>query len=137
MAFSVQDDNDSEMLSEINMVPLIDVMLVLLIIFLVTAPLITHSVNFDLPRASSAPQAQKPDAVRLAVNDVGDLYWNDQLLTDDELRARLREIAALTPQPEVHLHADRNTRYQRLAEVMAEVHNAGLTKLGFVTLPNQ
>jgi len=137
MAFSVQDDNDSEMLSEINMVPLIDVMLVLLIIFLVTAPLITHSVNIDLPRASSAPQAQKPDAVRLAVNDVGDLYWNDQLLTDDELRARLREVAALTPQPEVHLHADRNTRYQRLAEVMAEVHHAGLTKLGFVTLPNR
>ncbi len=136
MAFGTfEADADGEPLAEINVTPMVDVMLVLLIIFIVTAPMLTHAVNIDLPRASAAPQLQKPDAVRLALNDNGDLYWDDRLVSDAELRARLQEAAARTPQPEVHLRADRTTRYERLAEIMAEVHNAGVTKLGFVTIP--
>lgn len=137
MAFGTfEADADGGPMAEINVTPMVDVMLVLLIIFIVTAPMLTHAVNIDLPRASSAPQLQKPEAVRLALNDNGDLYWDDRLVSDAELRARLREAASRQPQPEVHLRADRTTRYERLAEIMAEVHNSGVTKLGFVTLPN-
>ncbi|MBI3140595.1 MAG: biopolymer transporter ExbD [Rhodocyclales bacterium] len=123
-------------MSEINVTPLVDVMLVLLIIFIVAAPMLTHAVKIDLPRASSAPQADKPEAVRLALNADGDLYWNDRLVGEAELAGLLAEAAARRPQPDVHLRADRTTRYERLAEVMAKVHNAGIGRLAFVTLPN-
>ena len=123
-------------MSEINVTPLVDVMLVLLIIFIVAAPMLTHAVKIDLPKASSAAQTEKPDAVRLALNDNGDLYWNDRLVGEAELRVLLAEAAARQPQPDVHLRADRSTRYERLAEVMAGVHNAGIGRLAFVTLPN-
>ncbi|MDM7462291.1 MAG: biopolymer transporter ExbD [Tepidimonas taiwanensis] len=136
MAFgSFEADADGAPMAEINVTPMVDVMLVLLIIFIVTAPMLTHAVSIDLPRASSTPQQQKPDAVRLALSDDGNIYWDDHLVSDAELRARLHAAASQQPQPEVHLRADRNTRYERLAEVMSEVHNAGISKLGFVTLP--
>lgn len=137
MAFGGFDGGSSAApMSEINVTPLVDVMLVLLIIFIVAAPMLTHAVKIDLPKASSTAQTEKPDTVRLALNDNGDLYWNDRLVGEAELRARLAEAAARQPQPDVHLRADRTTRYERLAEVMARVHNAGIGRLAFVTLPN-
>lgn len=127
---------EGEPMADINVTPMVDVMLVLLIVFIVTAPMLSHAVNIDLPRARSAPQVDKPDAVRLALNDNGDLYWNDRLIGDADMARLLADAAARTPQPEVHLRADRTTRYERLAEVMAQVHRAGIARLGFVTLPD-
>ncbi len=123
--------------SEINMVPLIDVMLVLLIVFMITAPLLTHSVNIDLPQASSPPAGTSPEVVTLAIDAEGRLYWNDALIASTELPARLAATAARTPQPELHLRADRDTRYQTLAEVMSQARSAGIEKMGFVTRPGE
>lgn len=123
--------------SEINMVPLIDVMLVLLIVFMITAPLLTHSVKIDLPRASSAPNIEKPETVALALDAEGRMFWNDEPLSEEALTARLQEAAARTPQPELHLRADHETRYQKLAEVMSAARDAGIEKMGFITVPAQ
>ena len=123
--------------SEINMVPLIDVMLVLLIVFMITAPLLTHSVKFDLPQAASQPTENKPEVIALSINEAGYLFWNNEPLDDAVLPARLRAAAELKPQPELHLHADRETRYQKLAEVMSLAREAGIEKMGFITTPGE
>lgn len=136
MAFGgFQQEGAQPLMSEINTTPLVDVMLVLLVIFMITAPLFTHAVHIDLPRASATPLQEKREAVRLAVNADGDLYWNDRLIGDEEFQLRLHEAALLTPQPELHLRADRTTRYERLAEIMAAAQNAGIARMGFVTVP--
>ncbi|MCK0511759.1 ExbD/TolR family protein [Aromatoleum buckelii] len=122
-------------MSEINMVPLIDVMLVLLIVFMITAPLLTHAVKIDLPNAASAAANEKPETVTLAIDEAGTLYWNDHRISDAELQARFAEAAANPVQPELHLRADRETRYQKLAEVMSAARLAGIQKMGFVTVP--
>jgi biopolymer transport protein ExbD len=124
-------------MSDINTTPLVDVMLVLLIIFMITAPLLTHGVKIDLPQASSQPAAEKPETVTLALDAAGQLFWNDAPLADADLPAHLAEAAARQPQPEVHLRADKETRYQKLAEVMSQARTAGIQKMGFVTLPLQ
>lgn len=124
-------------MSEINMVPLIDVMLVLLIVFMITAPLLTHSVKIDLPQASSQATNQKPETVTLAMDGDGKLYWNDQPVERSEIPARLNEAAKQDPQPELHLRADRDTRYEVLATIMAEARNAGIAKMGFITVPQR
>ncbi len=124
-------------MSEINMVPLIDVMLVLLIVFMITAPLLTHGVKIDLPAASSDPNVEKPETVTLAMDGEGKLFWNDQPLADADLAVRLADAAAATPQPELHLRADRETRYQKIAEVMSAAREAGVQKMGFITVPAQ
>jgi len=124
-------------MSEINMVPLIDVMLVLLIVFMITAPLLTHSVQIDLPKASSQATNQKPDTVTLAMDGEGKLYWNNEPVSRDAVPQRLREAAQQEPQPELHLRADRDTRYELIAEVMAEARNAGIAKMGFITVPKR
>lgn len=124
-------------MSEINMVPLIDVMLVLLIVFMITAPLLTHSVKIDLPQSSSQATNQKPETVTLAMDGDGKLYWNDQPVERGEIPARLREAAQQEPQPELHLRADRDTRYEVLATIMAEARNAGIAKMGFITVPQR
>jgi biopolymer transport protein ExbD len=123
-------------MSEINMVPLIDVMLVLLIIFMITAPLLTHAVKIDLPSASSQLSDEKPETVSLALDAGGQLFWNDQPLAEADLAGRLQAAAVQQPQPEVHLRADRETRYQKLAEVMSAAREAGIRKIGFITLPS-
>jgi len=135
MAFGGFDQGPSQPMSDINVTPLVDVMLVLLVIFIVTAPLLTHAVRVDLPRAAAQPAAQAPDMIALAIDDQGRLYWNQEAVTAAALRARLAAAAARQPPPEVQLHADRNTRYQTLAELMAAVQDAGLPKLSFVTQP--
>ena len=123
--------------SDINMVPLIDVMLVLLIVFMITAPLLTHSVKIDLPQASSAPTEKKPETVALSIDGDGRVFWNNEAVDEVALPARLSAAAAQKPQPELHLRADRNTRYEVIAEVMAEARSAGIEKMGFVTVPER
>ncbi|CAG0992769.1 Biopolymer transport protein ExbD [Methylophilaceae bacterium] len=122
-------------MNEINMIPLIDVMLVLLVIFIITAPLLTHAVKIDLPQASSQPLPEKPEVISIAIDEVGRMYWNDVPMVQGELVVKLRRAAAQEPQPELHIRADKQTRYQLLAEVMADAQNAGIQKLGFVSQP--
>lgn len=138
MAFgSFNQGSNPAPMSEINMVPLIDVMLVLLIVFMITAPLLTHAVKIDLPTAASEASNEKPETVTLALDAAGTLFWNDQKIADNELAARLASAAAQAVQPELHLRADRDTRYQRLAQIMSAARSAGIRKMGFVTLPEQ
>jgi biopolymer transport protein ExbD len=136
MSFGTLTDEDGdEALAEINMIPLIDVMLVLLVIFIVAAPLLQHSVNIDLPQASSAPLPPEPEAVRLSIDSEARLYWNDAPLAADALNTRFGEMAALSPQPQLQLAAARTTPYEKVAEVMSAAARAGLTRIGFVTEP--
>ncbi|MBF5004510.1 ExbD/TolR family protein [Diaphorobacter caeni] len=120
--------------AEINMVPLIDVMLVLLVIFMVTAPLITHAVKLDLPHASSAP-VTAADKVALSIDAAGQTFWDGKPLTPEELKVRLVELGRSAPGTELHLYADESTRYAVLAGLMAEASSAGLAKIGFVSVP--
>jgi biopolymer transport protein ExbD len=130
------DSDDSEMLSEINMIPLIDVMLVLLIVFIITVPVMQHAVNIDLPRASNEKQLVKPETVRLGVDADGAYFWNDQKLADDNaLQGHLAAAAAQEPQPDLHIRGDRAVRYERVAQAMAAAQQAGVKKIGFVTEP--
>ena len=123
-------------MAEINMIPLIDVMLVLLVIFIVTAPLLTHAVKVDLPKASSAPNLTKPDNVQLAIDAGGIVYWNGEVLDRSGWRSRMQANAAYSPQPEVHIRADGAVAYGRVAEVMSDAAKAGLTRIGFVSDPS-
>jgi len=107
----------------------------LLVIFIITAPLLTHAVKINLPQATSQPIEDKPDIISLAINDGGQLFWNDVLLVEGELAQKLMQVADQNPQPELQIRADKETRYQILAEVMATAQNAGVTKLGFVSEP--
>ena len=125
----------SRPMSEINTTPLVDVMLVLLVIFIITAPLLTHAVKIDLPQATSQPSPEKPDIIDVAIDPAGTMFWNDQTVTLEELNVKLHEVANKEPQPELHIRADKETRYQVLAEVMAYAQNAGVQKLGFVSDP--
>jgi biopolymer transport protein ExbD len=124
-------------MAEINMVPLIDVMLVLLVIFIITAPLLTHAVKVDLPKASNQPNLTKPDNVQLAIDAAGTVYWNGAAVDETEWRARMRAAAALTPPPEVHVRADGAVAYRRVAQVMSDAARAGLSRIGFVTDPHE
>jgi biopolymer transport protein ExbD len=134
-AFERFSDDLDQPMAEINTTPLVDVMLVLLIIFMVTAPLLTHSLHIDLPRASSTPSVQKPDNVSLSIDDGGVVRWNGEAVDDGAFAERLAQAATQTPQPEIEFRADRDTRYQRIAAVLAQVQRAGLSRLGFVTEP--
>jgi biopolymer transport protein ExbD len=134
MAFGTQDDTD-DVMNEINMTPLVDVMLVLLIIFMITVPVMTHSVEVDLPRASSQPQDAKPQTVRLSVDAQGQYWWNESPVTDADLPRMLKAEAAREPQPELHIRGDKNVRYERVAQAMAAAQQAGLRRIGFVTEP--
>ena len=120
---------------EINMVPLIDVMLVLVIIFMVTAPLMTHAVKVDLPKATSQRNEVKPQTISLSIDASGALYWNKEKADWTSLSDRLRAESAKDPQPELHIRADENTAYKKVAELMSEASKVGLTKIGFVTDP--
>jgi biopolymer transport protein ExbD len=135
MNSSFGDDDDDGLMNEINMTPLVDVMLVLLIIFLVTIPAMHHAVKIDLPRASSQPVEEKPQTVDVAIQGDGTILWDDHTVTREQLQARIAEAAHRTPQPELHLRADRKVAYERVAEVMSDAQAGGLTKLGFVTEP--
>ena len=134
MAFGTQDDAD-EVMNEINMTPLVDVMLVLLIIFIITVPVMKHSVNVDLPKAQNLPEETKPETVRLTVDADGKYHWNEFAITDEDLVRQLEAEAAKEPQPDLHIRGDKNVRYERVAQAMAEAQRAGVRKIGFVTDP--
>ena len=135
MAFGGGLDDDTEVMNEINMTPLVDVMLVLLIIFIITVPVLTHSVKVDLPRADNTPNELKPETVNLAVNADGNIYWNETQVTMEELELRLATEASKQPQPEVHIRGDKTVDYEHVIKTMAAVQRAGILKLGFVTEP--
>ena len=122
-------------MSEINTTPLVDVMLVLLVIFIITAPLLTHAVKIDLPQATSQPLEEKPEVIDLAVDVDGKIFWNDTEVQSADLATRMSEEAAKQQQPELQIRADKNTRYQVLAEVLAKAQTAGMKKVGFVSQP--
>ncbi|HBT33122.1 MAG TPA: biopolymer transporter ExbD [Pusillimonas sp.] len=138
MAFgSFNNSGGGQTQSEINMVPLIDVMLVLLVIFMVTAPLLTHSIQINVPQASSEPVTQKPDIIDLAVDGQGQVFWNEEPVTLDALPELLAQQAVLDPQPNLHIRADLETRYDVLAQIMAGAKQAGMQKVGFITRPGE
>ncbi len=136
MAFGrVERQSGNAPIGDINMVPLIDVMLVLLVIFIVTAPLLTHAVKIDLPRASSAVNQAQADKIEFAIEADGTLYWNGARIERSAAAQRFAQEVARNPQPELHLRADRNVRYEVVAEVMSDAAKAGLRKIGFVSDP--
>ncbi|MCP3714349.1 biopolymer transporter ExbD [Paraburkholderia sp. CNPSo 3281] len=138
MAFGgLEKKRDAAPMSEINMTPLIDVMLVLLVIFIITAPLFTHAIRLDLPKVAAEPAQQTAQTVTLSIDAAGKLYWNAQPITLDELRARFGAAGKQpeSQQPELQLRAARETRYDVIAQVMGAAQQAGLTRLGFVTEP--
>jgi biopolymer transport protein ExbD len=136
MAFGSFDNKaTTHTVSEINMVPLIDVMLVLLVIFIITAPLLSHSIKINVPQASARPVEQEATTIDLAVDARGDMYWNEEPIAADQLLQRFSAEAALDPQPELRIRADVDTRYEVLARIMSEAKTAGLKRLGFITRP--
>ncbi len=122
-------------MAEINMIPLIDVMLVLLVIFIITAPLLTHAVKVDLPKAASLPDQPRPETVQLSIQADGTVYWNAEQVDGAAWREKMEAAAAQTPQPEIHIRADGELAYKHVAQVMADAARARLHKLGFATDP--
>jgi biopolymer transport protein ExbD len=125
----------SQPMAEINVTPLVDVMLVLLVIFIITAPLLATALKLDLPDVKAPPVGSKAETISLAIDADGALFWNGAALRRGDLDARLTEAARRQPQPELHLRADRNTRYEQLAQIMSSAQQAGLVRIGFVTEP--
>jgi biopolymer transport protein ExbD len=137
MAFGGGLDDESEVMNEINMTPLVDVMLVLLIIFIITVPVLTHSVKVDLPRADNTPNEIKPETISLAVDAEGKIFWNETQVSFEELDTRLIAEASKKPQPEIHIRGDKSVDYEHVIKTMAAVQRAGILKLGFVTEPTE
>ena len=135
MSFGSFNASQQQTKAEINVVPLVDVMLVLLVIFIITAPLLTHSVKIDLPKASNTPNITKPDHVELAIREDGSLFWNGEVVPKESLAARFEIEAKKEPQPELHIKADGTSKYEKVAQVMSIAAKTGLTKIGFVTDP--
>ena len=135
MAMGSLSDDDDDFNPEINTTPLVDVMLVLLIIFIITMPVMNHSVNIDLPRAASQPASSKPESIDLSIDAQGQMYWNKESIDIAQLTARIAQAAKSSPQPELHLRAERTTQYEKVVQVMAAAQNGGLEKIGFVTDP--
>ena len=134
MAFGTQEDTD-EVMNEINMTPMVDVMLVLLIIFIITVPVLKHAVNIELPAASNVREIDKPETVQLTIDAQGGYFWNGEPVADAALGTRLEQLAQQQPQPAVHLRGDKDVRYERVAQAMALAQRAGVRRLGFVTEP--
>jgi biopolymer transport protein ExbD len=135
MAFGNGLDDDEDVMSEINMTPLVDVMLVLLIIFIIAMPLLNQAVKVDLPRVDSSPAEQPPKVVTLSVTTDGAIHWNHQIITNEELSRRLQRAAQQQPQPEIHLRGDRQVDYEYVMKVIAAVQREGMVRLGFITEP--
>lgn len=136
MAFASFDNRSAGApMAEINMVPLIDVMLVLLVIFIVTAPLLTQTVKLELPKASSQPNITQVQKVEFAIDANGGLFWNGEPVDRAEAARRFGIESQKNPQPEVHLKADQNVPYRSVAQTLADASKAGLTKVGFISEP--
>jgi biopolymer transport protein ExbD len=137
MAMNVgTEGGEDEAISAINTTPLVDVMLVLLIIFLVTIPVITQSIPLKLPEEINVPRQTKPENIEIAVTKDGDVFWGLQPVRDnDELLVRLKQVAVQQPQPEVHIRGDLSGRYEFVGRVVFAAQRAGIQKIGFVTEP--
>ena len=138
MAMNVgsSDSDEDEVVSSINTTPLVDVMLVLLIIFLITIPVVTHTVPLQLPKERNVPTQTKPENVLISVNRDGEIYWGQEYIADNEiLVSRLKKAAVLEPQPEVHIRGDLDARYQSIGRVVFDAERAGIRKIGFITEP--
>ncbi len=135
MAMGSLSDQDDDFNPEINTTPLVDVMLVLLIIFIITIPVMNHSVKIDLPHAVSQPNQAEPEHINLSIDAQGKVFWNEALIDEIQLTERITEAAKKMPQPELHLRAERTTQYEKVAQVMAAAQSGGLSKIGFITNP--
>ena len=130
--------DDEKAISEINVTPLVDVMLVLLIIFLITIPVITQSVKVELPKAANIPTQTKPENINIAVDREGNIYWNTMLVpTQDALLDRIKAVAVMNPQPEIHVRGDRATAYEHIGRVIVLAQRGGIQKVGFITEPDR
>jgi biopolymer transport protein ExbD len=138
MAFGgFNESNHQAPMAEINVTPMVDVMLVLLVIFIITAPLFTHAIKVDLPKINSAPAPEKPETITLTISADGKLYWNNSAIPINELGMRFSNVSQKKPQPELHLRAEKSTRYEFFAQVLASARDNGMTKIGFVTDPKE
>jgi biopolymer transport protein ExbD len=136
MAMNVgQNDPEDEVIAAINTTPLVDVMLVLLIIFLITIPVVTHTVPVQLPKETVNPLQTRPDSIEIAVNKDGDLFWNEKLVDRPTLLVRLKAASVKLPQPEVHVRGDQTTRYEFIGRVITACERAGISKVSFITQP--
>ncbi|HME40125.1 MAG TPA: biopolymer transporter ExbD [Steroidobacteraceae bacterium] len=136
MAITTSGD-EGEAMSDINVTPLVDVMLVLLIIFIITIRVIIQQVQLDLPKATNLPTQTNPENITIAIDKQGDIYWNTKQLADqNELKTRLREIVTKDPQPEVHIRGDANVRYQFVGQVLVATQQIGIRKVAFITTPD-
>ena len=136
MAVGSPDGDEDEMNSSINTTPLVDVMLVLLIIFLITIPVVTQSVQLSLPKERNLPTQTKPENILLAVNKDGDVYWNTRKMPDIEtLVKELKKESIKDPQPEVHIRGDQDARYESVGRLVVACQRAGIAKVGFITEP--
>ena len=137
MSFNIQDDrSDDSIMSEINMTPMVDVMLVLLIIFIITLPVIQQAVKIELPKANSMRNEVKPESVQLTIDGKGQIFWNSTAIDLKTFDGYALKAAQKEPQPEINLRADKSVKYEYVAQVLAASRRAGLTKLGFVTEPD-
>ncbi|GAC1319324.1 MAG: biopolymer transporter ExbD [Collimonas sp.] len=135
MGMGSLSDSDDDFNPEINTTPLVDVMLVLLIIFIMTIPVMNHAVKIDLPHAANQPDQTKPENINLSIDADGKLFWNEEAIDRNELNSRIAVAAQKQPQPELHLRAARTVQYEKVAQVMAAAQSGGLGKIGFVTDP--
>lgn len=132
-----EGDGDERPMNEINTTPLVDVMLVLLIVFMITIPVITQTVPLDLPQVRNEATKTKPENINISVNKEGQVFWNQGLLRDNtELLERLKQSATIVPQPELHVRADQQTRYEYVGRVILDAQRAGIQKVGFITEPD-
>jgi biopolymer transport protein ExbD len=130
-------DDEGEVMSDINVTPLVDVMLVLLIIFIITIRVIIQQVQLDLPKATNLPTQTKPENITIAIDKQGGIYWNTKpLASQDELLTHLRGIVREDPQPEVHIRGDANVRYQFVGQVLVATQKIGIRKVAFITTPD-
>lgn len=138
MSFGGFNDNHNQApMADINVTPMVDVMLVLLVIFIITAPLFTHAIKLDLPSAQSAPAPEKPETISISINGEGKIFWGNDAIEQRDMGIRLAAAAQKKPQPELQLRADKATRYEVIAQVMAAAQTNGLSKIGFVTEPKE
>jgi biopolymer transport protein ExbD len=136
MALASEDSDEEEMNSTINTTPLVDVMLVLLIIFMITIPVVTQSIKLELPKERNVPTQTKPENIVIAVNRDGEVHWGMERLPDIEtLVTRLKLVAVKEPQPEVHIRGDSEVRYEAVGRVVVACQRAGIMKVGFITEP--
>ena len=136
MSIGSPDGEEDEVISTINTTPLVDVMLVLLIIFLITIPVVTHTVPVKLPDERNQPYQTKPENINLSVTRDGEIFWNEQLMPDMEtLVAKLKKVSVQQPQPEVHIRGDQEARYEFVGKVVLAAQRAGIVKVGFVLVP--